>query len=218
MVGAYMPRLFYATDAGVLQLGTILAALRLRQRSCQNPALRDCAATPRDPCADPLCRENSLRGAGWRTERQNYGLAAPRKPRGIPSLAHVWHTFGATWRFCSIHYTTARAFPRGACWRVVEAAPPREGYFRVRAAPPYVPGIAPGMPFSVSQGLRLRTKCALDSLYGARREGSHGGPQGTGLCPLAGASRSRGIPSEPRRANRGVPEMCLKRAQNVPGL
>jgi hypothetical protein len=37
--------------------------------------------------------------------------------------------------FCSVLYTTARTFPRGACWRVAQAAPPRRRLFRVRGAP-----------------------------------------------------------------------------------
>jgi hypothetical protein len=135
-----MPRLFYATDAGAHQLGTTLAALRLRQGSCQNRAQRVAAATPRDPCADPLCRENSLRGARWLTERENYGAAAPRKPRVCPKCAA---NVAQMWRFCSVVYTTARTFPRWACWRVAEAAPPREGFFEFVARQP---GGAAGAP------------------------------------------------------------------------
>ncbi len=138
-----MQRRFYSPSPEAHELGTTLAALRIRQRFCQDRAQRDSAATPRDPCADPLCRENSLRGADWRNERQNYGAAAQRKPgvchKCAPNVAQ-------TWPFCSVVYTTARTFPRGACWRVAEAAPPREGFFEFVARPP---GSAAGAPLPV---------------------------------------------------------------------
>jgi hypothetical protein len=81
---------------------------------------------PTRPLRRPLCRGNPLRGARWRTERQNYGAAAQQKPgmclKCVPSVPQ-------TWPFCSVDYTTARTSPRGACWRVAEAAPPRRRLF-----------------------------------------------------------------------------------------
>ena len=84
MVGTYATAVSISTKPRGHQLGTALAALRLRQRSCQNRAQRDPAATPPDPRADPWCRQTSLRGASWRNERQNYGATAQRKPGVCP--------------------------------------------------------------------------------------------------------------------------------------
>ena len=168
------------------------------KRSCQNRAQRDSAATPRDPCADPLCRENSLRGADWRTERENYGAAAQRKPRVCPKCAA---NVAQTWRFCSVVYTTARTFPRGAGWRV---ARPRHREKAFSSSWRRQPGGAAGAPQPVEDlgGFAALAPVAFWGDFGRRgarvgflRRGGHVvrlGPGRRNVRPVCGDVRLLG--------------------------
>ena len=188
MVGPYATAVSIRLTQGRTSLALPWRPSASGKRSCQDPAQRDSAATPRDPCPDPLCRENSPSGADWRTERQNYGAAAQRKPgmchKCVPNVAQ-------TWRFCSVDYTTGRTLPLGACWRVDEAAPPREGFFEFVARRRRDPESRRVCRFRYRRDCAEGPNARLNSLPdGARREGSDGGPQDAGLILLVERSDS----------------------------